>query len=115
MDIVRRTLRSFLTRAAHKGIKALDPQCQCAKQLGEIEDVELVIAEEIETICRVATLPEITRIFLLTARLKKTEPQKREAIKTSLKKTANILAARIESQSGPLRLPKACRYLLLGI
>ena len=112
MDPVRRKLSSFLTEVARKSIKALKPPSPCAKELSGIEDVDAIIAEEIEKICNAATLAEITKILFLTRRMKKTSGQKREAIKSQLKKIAEEVVTRAESQSGPLTLPQTCRHLL---
>jgi len=108
-------MSSLLTNAASNGIKALDPQSQCAKELGKIHDVDRVIKKEIEKICSAATLAEITKILLLVARLKKTSGQKKESIKSNLKRIAEQLVTRVETESGPLRLPKTCRHLLLEL
>ena len=115
MDPIRRKLSSFLTEAAHKGIKALEPESACAEQLSEIEDIDSVINEEVERICQTATLAEITKILFLTARLKKTSGQKRESIKSDIKKIAEVIVARVEAKSGPLKLPQSCHLILLGI
>ena len=115
MDPIRRKLSSFLTEAAHKGIKALEPQLPCAKELDGIEDVDAIIAEEIEKICNTATLTEVTRILFLTRRMKKTVGQKGETIKIELKKIAEQVVTRAESESGPLSLPETCRHLLLEL
>jgi len=115
MDPIRRKLSSLLTEAARKGIKALEPQLPCTKELNGIEDVDAIIAEEIENICNAATLTEITKILFLTRRMKKTSGQKREAIKNHLKKIAEQIVTRAESESGPLRLPETCRHLLLEL
>ena len=87
----------------------------CAKELDRIEDVDAIIAEEIEKICNAATLTEITKILFLTRRMKKTSGQKRETIKTELKKIAEQVVTRAESESGPLSLPETCRHLLLEL
>jgi len=115
MEPIRKKLSSLLIEAAHKDIKALDPQSPCAKQLSQIENVDTIIAEEIERICNAATLTEITKILFLTRRTKKTSGQKREAIKSQLKKIAEQVVTRVESESGPLRLPETCRHLLLSL
>ena len=115
MDAIRRKLSSFLLETAHKDINALDPQSPCAKQLSEIENVEAVIVEEIERICQTASLAEITSILFLTARLKKASGRKKEAIEKNLKKIAETLVTRVEAESGPLKLPQACRRIFLGI
>ena len=115
MDPIRRKLSSFLTEAAHKDIKALEPQLPCAKELNGIEDVDAIIAEEIEKICNAATLIEITKNLFLTRRMKKTSGQKGETIKTELKRIAEQVVTRAESKSGPLSLPETCRHLLLEL
>ena len=115
MEPIRKKLNSLLINVANREIKDLGPQSQCAKELAEIENVETIVAEEIEKICNAATLGEITRIFLLAARLKTTPGQKREAIKNDIKKIAKKLVSRVEAKSGPLTLPQSCRHILWGI
>jgi len=115
MDPIRRKLSFVLTEAAHKGIKALDPQSPCAKELNGIEDFDAIITEEIEKVCNAATLTEITKILFLTRRMKKTSGQKREPIKSQLKKIAEQVVTRAESQLGPLTLPETCQHLLLEL
>jgi len=112
---IRRKLCSFLTEAAHKGIKALEPQSPCAKELSKIEDVDAVIVEIVEKICQAATSAEITKLFFLAARLKATSGRKREAVKSDIKKLAEVLVSRIEAESGLLKLPQSCRLILLGL
>ena len=85
------------------------------EQLSEIEDVDAIIAEEIEKICETATLAEITKILFLTRRMKKTSGQKRKIVKSDLKKIAEVLVTRTEAESGPLKLPQSCRLILCGI
>ena len=115
MNPIRRKLSSFLIETAHEGINALDPQSPCAKELSEIADADAAIAEDSEKICQAATLPEITRILFLAARLRKTSGQKRNRIKSDLKKIAETLITRAEANSGPLKLPQSCRHVLLGV
>jgi len=115
MDPIKQKLSSLLTEAAREDIKALDPQSPCAKQLSQIENIDAVIAEEIENICNAATLTEITKILFLTRRIKKASGQRREAMKSQLKKIAEQVVTKVESQSGPLSLPETCRHLLLSL
>jgi len=115
MNSVRRKLSSFLAEAACKGVKALAPQSACAKELSEIKDVDAVITETVEKICQAATSAEISKILLLAARLKMTSGQKREVVKDDIKKTAEVLVTRIETESGQLKLPQSCRDILFGI
>jgi len=113
MNPIRRKMASFLTEAAHKEIEALSPDSPYAKELHEIGDVDNVIAEEIEKICNIATLGEITKAFLLVRRLKTASLQEKEAIESELRKIAEELVRRVETESGGLRIPNACRHLLL--
>jgi len=115
MEPIRKKLSNILIKAANKEIKALDPQSQCAKELDEIENIDTIIVEEIEKICKAATLGEITRVLLLVARLKKASAKKRELIKVDIKKAAKRLVSRVEAESGPLKLPQSCRHMLWGI
>jgi len=115
MNPVRRKFSSFLVETTHDGINALDAQSPCARELNKIEDVDAVIAETVEKICNAATLVEITKILFLAARLMGTSGQKRESIKGEIKKIAEVLVARVEAESGPLKLPQSCRLILLGI
>jgi len=47
--------------------------------------------------------------------MKKTSGQKREPIKSQLKKIAEQVVTRAESQLGPLTLPETCQHLLLEL
>ncbi|MHC4070194.1 MAG: hypothetical protein ACYSR8_11600 [Planctomycetota bacterium] len=113
MNPIRRKMASFLTEAARKELEALSPDSPHAKELREIEDVDTVIAEEIQKICNIATLGEITKAFLLVRRLKTASLQEKEAIESELGKIAEELVRRVETESGRLRIPNACRHLLL--
>lgn len=115
MDPIRQKLSSFLTEVAHKGIKNLKPPSPCAEELSGVKNIDATIAEEIEKICNAATLAEITKILFLTRRMKKASGQKREALKSQLKKIAEEVVTRAESQAGPLTLPQTCRHLLLQL
>jgi hypothetical protein len=106
-------MASFLTEAARKEIEALSPDSPYAKELHEIGDVDTVIAEEIEKICNIATLGEITKAFLLVRQLKTASLQEKEAIEHELSKIAEELVRRVETKSGRLRISNACRRLLL--
>lgn len=115
MNPIERKLSSLLTKAASNRIKALGSQSPCAKELSKIHDVDRVITEEIEKISNAAKLAEITRILLLAARLKKRPGQKKESAKSELKRIAEQLVTRVETESGPLRLPATCRHLLSNL
>jgi len=113
MNPIRRKMASFLNEAAHKEIEALDPDSPYAKELNQIGDVDTVIAEEIEKICNIATLGEITKTLLLVRRLKTASLREKEAVESKLRKIAEELVRRVETESGGLRIPNACRHLLL--
>ena len=113
MNPIRRKMSSFLTEAAYKEIEALNPESPPAEELSKIEELDNIVKGEIEKICGAATLAEITRILLLVRQLNKASGQKEEAIKSDLKRIAEQLVRRVETESGPLRLSKTCRHLLL--
>ena len=115
MNPIRQKAASFLTEAVHKKIAALDFESEYAKQLSEDEDIDTVIAEEIEKISEAATLAEISKIVLLAARLRRASGQKRDSIRTNLKEMAELLVTRVEAESGPLKLPQPCRHILSGV
>jgi len=104
-----------LIGAVHKAIKTLDPQSPCAIQLSDIENLDEIIVEEIEIICKAAVFNEIERILFLVARLKKTSGPKKESIISDIKKMAEVLVTRIKAESGPLKLPQSCRFIFLII
>jgi len=115
MDSIKRKLSSLLTEAAREGIGALEPGSPCAEELSKIDEVNDIIAQEIEKLCRAATPAEMTRVLYLTARIKKASEQKKGKIKNNLKSIAEQLVTRVETESGPLRLPETCRHLLLSL
>lgn len=114
MNLIRRKAFSLLTEAAYNQIEALCPQSPQTKELNEIEDVNAIIAEEIEKICNAATLAEITKAILLVRRLKKAPVHEKEIIKSELDSIAEKLVTRVETKSGPLRLSKDYRHLFLN-
>ncbi len=115
MNPIRRKMSSFLTKVARKGLETLDTQSfPCTKGLSKVE-VDDIVANEIEKICNAATLAEITKTLLLVIQLKKTSGQKKEAIKSDLNRIVEELLTRVETESGPLGLPKACHHLFLGL
>lgn len=115
MNPVRRRLSAFLIETARKGINSLESQSECAKELSNIEDLDAIIAETAETICRAATSVELSKILFLAARLRAASGQKREAIKNNIKKIAEDIITRVEAKSGPLKLPQSCRLILLDV
>ena len=111
MNLIRQKAFSFLTEATHKEIGALSPESPLAKELNEIEDVNTIIAEEIEKICNTATLAEITKALLLVRRLNKALVHEKEIIKSELNSIVEKLITRVETKSGPLKLSEACLHL----
>ena len=112
MNPIKRKMASFLTEIARKAIETLDPQSPCAMELSGL-DVDDVIRGEIEKICGAATLAEVTRILVLAARLKKSGGRDKEVIRGNLRRIVKNLVARVEKEQGELRLPRACRDLLV--
>ena len=111
MNPIRRKMVSFLTETVQEQIKALDPGSELAKELDKIDNVDETVAEEIEKICRVATLADITKVFLMVKKLKKASEEEQETIKSALNDIAQELAERVQAESGPLKLSPAYRHL----
>ena len=109
MNPIRRKMASLLTEAVRKEIESLSPESPYAKKLKKIEDA--VVAEEIEKVCKAATLGEIARISLLINRLKKVNENEKEKITDSLNSIAGKLIKRVEDKTGPLKLSKICLEL----
>jgi len=106
---------ALVSKAAHDASARLDPDSACAKELSTIENAEQVVDEEIAKICQAATYAEITKILLLGKSLNKSSGREKEAIRNDLKKVADALLARVQAQSGPLRLPRGCLDLLFDL
>jgi hypothetical protein len=115
MNPIKRKMAAFLTEAACSQINSLDNEFSTSKQLSEIEDVEAAIAEGIETICQAATFAEIRRVLFLAAKLRKASGPKRDSTKNDIKKIAEVIVKRVETESGPLKLPQPFHLILLGI
>ncbi len=113
MNPIRRKMIAFVTEAVRKEIEALDPDCPCAKEMSKLDDVDNTIAEEVKKLCNTATLREISKMLLLVRRLRKASVQEKEAIESKLGKITEELVRRVETESGRLRIPNACRHLLL--
>ena len=60
---IRKKLSSLLIDAAHKAIETLDLQASCVKQLSEIENLDEIIVEEIEIICKAVALTDNSKVF----------------------------------------------------
>ena len=104
-------MASFLTETVQEQIKALDPASELAKELGKIDNVDETVVEEIEKICMVATLADITKVFLMVKKLKKASEDEQQIIISALNDMAQELAGRVEAKTGPLKLSQAYRHL----
>jgi hypothetical protein len=111
MNPIRRKMASLLTEAVRKEIEALSPESPYAKELNEIEVVDVVIAREVERVCNTATLGEITRMSLLINRLKRANENEKEKISDQLNSIARKLVKRVEDKTRPLKLSKVCLEL----
>jgi len=114
MNPIRRKMIAFVTEAVRKEIEALDPDCPCAKEMSKLDDVDNTIAEEVKKFCDAATLREISKMLLLVGRLEKAPVHEREITKSEFDSIVEKLITRVEAKSGPLRLPKDCRYLFFN-
>ena len=114
MNPLRKKMASLLTDAASKGIKRLNPGSVCAKALKKI-NVKNTIKEDISRICEAISFTETTRILSLVTLLKMEDGEKKEEIKSEIKKIAEAVVARVERESGKLKIPEPCRHLLLNL
>ncbi|MHC4075120.1 MAG: hypothetical protein ACYSRZ_01720 [Planctomycetota bacterium] len=101
MNPIRRKMVSVLSEAACDQIKSLSPESSYAKELNEIEVVDVVIAREVEKVC----------ISLLVNRLKRVNENEREKITDKLNNIAGKLIKRVENKTEPLKLSKICLEL----
>ena len=106
---------SYLVEAVQEQIKALEPGSELAKELSEIDDIDETVAEEAEKICRVATLADITKVFLMVKKLKKASGEEQKTIISALNDISQELTGRVEAETGPLKLSKVCRQLFSEI
>jgi len=108
MNPIRQKMASLLTEAVRDQIEALSSESLYAKELHETGDIDAVITEEIEKICKAATLAEIIKISLLASRLGKVGANKQELIKNQLNSIAGKLIIRVENKTGQLMLSDVC-------
>ncbi len=111
MNPIRRKLISLMTEVLQQKIEALEPGSRQAGELGTI-DVDKHIKHDVEKFCNIATMAEVMKIIFLGGKLRKAIGQERETIKSDLKVIANVLLARLESESVTLRLPRSCLDML---
>jgi len=102
---------SVLSKAARDQIKSLSPQSPLTNELGEIEDIEALIANEASRICEAATLGEITRMSLLISRLKRANENEKEKTTNQLNSIAGKSIKHVEDKTGPLQLSTVCLEL----
>lgn len=114
MNPLRQKMASFLIDAARKQIKGLNVESVYAKTLERI-DVENMLREDINRVCEAASFIEITRIISLVSQLQAASDENKATIKGDIKKIAEGLVARIERDSGELKISQSCRHLLLNL
>ena len=90
-------------------------QSFCLKHLSEIENLNEIIVEENEIICKAISLTDNSKDFFLTARPKRTSGQEKESVISDIKKMAEVLVIGVKDESSLLKLPQSCRFLLLII
>ena len=113
MNPLRYKMAMLLTDMAYKGISRLDPKSTCAKALKKI-DVGTVLREDINRICNSATIGEIAKIIAFAGQLRVTSEDNKQA-KSDLKELAEEIVARVERETGKLKIPQSCRHLLLKL
>ena len=114
MNPLKGKLAQFLTEKAKKGLGAIGSSTPCAKALKKV-DIDSVLREDIGQICNVVSFGEMTKIFSLAAQYRVASPEQKKVIKQDIKKIAEEIIGRVESKTGRLKIPKACRHLLFNL
>jgi len=110
---LKKQLASFLSDAARDGISKLDSSSPLAKQLKGL-NVDDLLKEDIQQICKETTFPEMVRIMSLGAQIKMGTGDT-DRIKEDLKKMARAIEQRVESRQVKLNTPVSCRDLLYNL
>lgn len=111
MNPLRQKLAAFLIKAKKRGIDSLGPDSPYAEELRGAE-AERIIREDVGKICESISIAEISRIFLLAARLKDSSKEKSDLVKDEFKRIAKDVVARAEDKFGKLKTPEHYRRLL---
>ena len=106
---LKQKLISLLTQEALKVLETADSESELVRQLTKDSRLEDVVRSEIEKVCNAATLAQMTKIVSLAARLRSAGPEKRQAIKDELAQIAELLAAKVQAESGPMQMPEVYR------
>ena len=107
-------MSAFLLQVVRDEIENMDLESPCAKELRKAGG-EDIVRTEIDRICGTASGTEMTKLLILVMRLKETSEQEREDIRNDIREIAEALVARVEEESGELRIPRPCRRLLLNL
>ena len=88
MNPLRRRMSAFLMQVVRDGIKKMDPESPCAKEMRKISG-ENIVRTEIDRICGTASVGETTRLLVLAVRLKEaswkeTSGREREDIRSDM-------------------------------
>ena len=110
----KKQLAFLLAKSAQRGIRALEPQSSCAKAL-KSKNIELLVSKDIDKICDVASLSEISKILSLYAWFRIASQGKRDELKDEFKTIADGIIERVEERHGKLNIPDPCRDLLINL
>lgn len=111
MNPIRRRMIALATEAARDVIGSVKRDSLCAIEVSKLDDLEETISDEVTRLCRAATLGEMSKTFLLVRQIKKALGHEKATITNELRGIAEKLTERVESESGPLKLPEVCLHL----
>jgi hypothetical protein len=102
---------AFATEAARDAVVSMEPDSPCAVKVSKLENLDYTISNEVTRLCNEATLSEMSKTFILIRRLKKASEHEKQTTTSELRRITEKLIERVESKSGPLKLPEVCLHL----
>lgn len=101
----------FATEAARDVVGSMEPDSPCAVKVSKLDNLDDTISDEVTRLCKAATLSEMSKTFMLVRRLKKASEREKQTTTSELRRITEKLIERVESKSGPLKLPEVCLHL----
>ncbi|MBF0384256.1 MAG: hypothetical protein HQL27_00140 [Candidatus Omnitrophica bacterium] len=113
IQTLRNKMAEVLTEEAKKSMRYLDKTSPLMKELKKL-DIETILKEDIRKICDKASFSETTKIMGMAVKYKLPGPDKHE-LKEDFKGMIKEMIARVERDSGMLKLPPDCREMLYDL
>lgn len=102
---------AFATEAARDAVASMEPDSPYAVKVSKFENIDYTISNEVTKLCNEATLSEMSKTFMLIRKLKKASEHEKQTTTSELRRITEKLIERVESKSGPLKLPEVCLHL----